>query len=628
MDWGLAKVLKEGGVADEAPGGPAPEESADRDGAERFGRGRVAGRQRAGHAGVHGARAGRRRARADRSPGRRLRPGLDPLRDPHRPAGLHRAATPARSSARRCAGDTADALARLDGCGAEAELIALARDCLAVEPEDRPRDAGSWPSGSRPTWRACRSGCRRPSASVPWPRRKAVEERRRRKVQLALAASVLALTTLGGLSTTYYLQQRQARAAAVDRDRRSGRPRSATRPWRIPRTSRAGRWRWPPSSRPTPPAIPRRRPSSWPCNEDPGRAGRGPARQGAARSPGRHPLGRGRRPGRLGHRRAPTPTPSARPGSIWRSLPPAEAGAKIKARPPSVALAWPGRWTTGRRFAGGSGQRRRGGATERGRPGRRPRPLAQRAPHRPGSSRQGGPADRAAGPGKGRRSSTSWGRSACTCWGPAWTMPATAAGRVGAADGPAAPSARCLGQLRPGPGCWRRSRAATRRSASTPPRVDPPRDGPRAGPCPGEAGRVGRGDRRVPGSRPAAARKRPAPGAASARRSRARGGRRKPADALEAAVAARREAIRLKPDDARRPHQPRHRPGGPGQARRGHRRIPRGDPAQARLRRGPLQPRQRPGGPGQARRGHRRIPRGDPAQARRRRAHYNLGIAL
>ena len=38
-------------------------------------------------------------------------------------------------------GDTADALTRLAGCGAEAELIALAKDCLAVEPEDRPRDA-------------------------------------------------------------------------------------------------------------------------------------------------------------------------------------------------------------------------------------------------------------------------------------------------------------------------------------------------------------------------------------------------------------------------------------------------------------------------------------------------------
>jgi tetratricopeptide (TPR) repeat protein len=46
---------------------------------------------------------------------------------------------------------------------------------------------------------------------------KAIEERRRRKVQLALAASVLALTTLGGLSTTYYLQQRAARAAAGQR---------------------------------------------------------------------------------------------------------------------------------------------------------------------------------------------------------------------------------------------------------------------------------------------------------------------------------------------------------------------------------------------------------------------------
>jgi tetratricopeptide (TPR) repeat protein len=46
---------------------------------------------------------------------------------------------------------------------------------------------------------------------------RAIEERRRRKVQLALAASVLALSTLGGLSTTYYLQHEQARAAAGQR---------------------------------------------------------------------------------------------------------------------------------------------------------------------------------------------------------------------------------------------------------------------------------------------------------------------------------------------------------------------------------------------------------------------------
>ena len=40
-------------------------------------------------------------------------------------------------------GDTAEALVRLDACGADAELVALARDCLAAEPPDRPRDAGA-----------------------------------------------------------------------------------------------------------------------------------------------------------------------------------------------------------------------------------------------------------------------------------------------------------------------------------------------------------------------------------------------------------------------------------------------------------------------------------------------------
>jgi serine/threonine-protein kinase len=41
------------------------------------------------------------------------------------------------------AGDLADAFARLDRCGADAELIALAKDCLAPECEHRPGDAGA-----------------------------------------------------------------------------------------------------------------------------------------------------------------------------------------------------------------------------------------------------------------------------------------------------------------------------------------------------------------------------------------------------------------------------------------------------------------------------------------------------
>ena len=124
-----------------------------------------------------------RRSRASRPAGRRLRPGLDPLRDPDRPAGLYRAsATEILRKAMR--GDTADALARLDGCGAEAELVSLARDCLAVEPEDRPRDAGvvagritAYLAGVQERVQAAE---RERAVAVA----RAIEERRRRKLQL------------------------------------------------------------------------------------------------------------------------------------------------------------------------------------------------------------------------------------------------------------------------------------------------------------------------------------------------------------------------------------------------------------------------------------------------------------
>jgi tetratricopeptide (TPR) repeat protein len=106
-------------------------------------------------------------------------------------------------------GDTADALARLDACGAEAELIALVKDCLEVEPEDRPHDAKdvsdritSYLAGVQERVQAAE---RERAVAVA----RAIEERRRRKVQLALAASVLAFATLGG----YYLQQRAEQAA-------------------------------------------------------------------------------------------------------------------------------------------------------------------------------------------------------------------------------------------------------------------------------------------------------------------------------------------------------------------------------------------------------------------------------
>jgi hypothetical protein len=50
---------------------------------------------------------------------------------------------PPYSRARQAlAGDVTEAFARLDGCGADAALVGLAKACLAPEPEARPVDAG------------------------------------------------------------------------------------------------------------------------------------------------------------------------------------------------------------------------------------------------------------------------------------------------------------------------------------------------------------------------------------------------------------------------------------------------------------------------------------------------------
>ena len=46
------------------------------------------------------------------------------------------------AAARRPRGKLDDCFARLDACGAEPELVALCKRCLAAEPADRPADAG------------------------------------------------------------------------------------------------------------------------------------------------------------------------------------------------------------------------------------------------------------------------------------------------------------------------------------------------------------------------------------------------------------------------------------------------------------------------------------------------------
>ena len=92
------------------------------------------------------------------------------------------------------AGDLTAAFARLDACGADPELIALAKRCLAPKREDRPADAGEvaravteYRTAAEQRWQA--------SERDRW----IAERRKRRRVQLALAASVLLLTIVSGL---------------------------------------------------------------------------------------------------------------------------------------------------------------------------------------------------------------------------------------------------------------------------------------------------------------------------------------------------------------------------------------------------------------------------------------------
>ena len=96
MDWGLAKVLAEGGVADEERASRRVRQPEDVTTIRTARSTRLGGQLRhrhrsrlaAGHAGVHAAGAGQRRHRQSRPPGRRVRPGRDPVRDPDRQAAV------------------------------------------------------------------------------------------------------------------------------------------------------------------------------------------------------------------------------------------------------------------------------------------------------------------------------------------------------------------------------------------------------------------------------------------------------------------------------------------------------------------------------------------------------------
>jgi tetratricopeptide (TPR) repeat protein len=133
-----------------------------------------------------------------------------------------------------------DSWRRLDGCGADTDLIVLARRCLAAEPWDRPRDASevaaavtayqhSVAERLRQTELAHAAEVARTEeaqATAAQERKareaaqaRAVAERQARRVTLGLTAAVLALVTVGAVGGLWVQRQGAERAAAAARQR-------------------------------------------------------------------------------------------------------------------------------------------------------------------------------------------------------------------------------------------------------------------------------------------------------------------------------------------------------------------------------------------------------------------------
>jgi eukaryotic-like serine/threonine-protein kinase len=111
--------------------------------------------------------------------------------------------------------DLGDAPARLESCGAEEELLALARACLAVEARDRPADAGvvagrmtAYLAGVQDRLREAELSRAAESARAIEAEAKVSAERRARRLTAALAATVLLAGVLGGAGWRWVELQR------------------------------------------------------------------------------------------------------------------------------------------------------------------------------------------------------------------------------------------------------------------------------------------------------------------------------------------------------------------------------------------------------------------------------------
>ncbi len=119
------------------------------------------------------------------------------------------------------AGDLSDADARLHGCGAEAELVALCRSCIAPMQTDRPKDARALAEQLETYLASLQERARAAQMTAVRAEDRVLAESKRRRLHVALMFMLLVLIGAGAGGWNYLRSEHSARvlrtAEAVDR---------------------------------------------------------------------------------------------------------------------------------------------------------------------------------------------------------------------------------------------------------------------------------------------------------------------------------------------------------------------------------------------------------------------------